>query len=440
MDDDIQEDSEHSELQSTKAIDVILAFDGVHFSGQIADLLKEREVTLRAVYGDIPSRLSCKKGTISVVLAGVNPTEIKKLLLVIAMLLYGYIDRGIPEKYGIDGRLMSCAYTHFYDKPQPTFPLITASYIPSGSHWENNSCYLDSVMMIVLLSDNFILRQRLFEYIPSISDYHEPLSCDGETNMTKDHYLKIALTLQQNIKDIYAQLICGTKTKCIDLRRTVGKCRVRIMKGRTYNAAEFYDTISGLIPSLNLKIPMKKVIDGEGIRIIEEAYTERFPAISITDFMIQPYNDPGMHHIEIIWSSYDDDYIVFTVPENPVHKFLFDIKDESKTPKKIRVLGDIILDGSYKLSGVVMYSPSRMHYTCLFRNVHGHVISYDDMDEGKLEDVGDEFPKYTRIATNYLTPAMYFYKKIYTTRNFTVWIGNVPRNTRDIIFQHIICK
>lgn len=232
-----------------------------------------------------------------------------------------------------------------------------------------NSCYLDSVLMTIFLSDCESLRNKLIR-----SD-------------------TVCSTL---CMDYFHRVIDGEHFDFSTLRTFLSQKLPDMAKAIPYNAGEAYDVLTDFVPEMKFRDVPCMV---KGKLHIDKG---PFSLFQLSDF-IEPIEDGDILPKRICW---DDsfDYLLFQNSGiqldfssiEPVSVIVEDTKIINDTPvrvavrkniRKSRSLGMTILDGKYRLSAVIMISgvaPQKgggVHYSAIIRLPElygGHFVKYDD--------------------------------------------------------------
>jgi len=316
----------------------------------------------------------------------------------------------------------------------------------------SNSCYIDSVVMVLFGCLSPFWRETITETNLS-KVYHPPtISADG-SGCSSEKLMSLANQFQNQFALDLSDLRAGEYgKKCTRLRSLLAECTEGVkIKGRwpMFNAGAIYDSIVDLIPTLKTPVPSQihRVSGGpDPVKYISES------TLTMWDFM-DPLDDVDGDYKEIRWDLIDSDVLVFVNGGTPRIKKLGSIEPESGynyigTDKykfqvnKARKFDYYILGGKYELVGAVMLhgvSPSKeggAHYTCYFkrgetspsrtlRSASSATLEsartsrsassatrwyhYDDMS-GRIESVDIE-KEHIFEEIHYTQPAVYFYAK-----------------------------
>lgn len=160
-------------------------------------------------------------------------------------------------------------------------------------------------------------------------------------------------------------------------------------------------------------------------------------SFSFEEFMEKPTisldNTPYTFNL-IDWNTIDGSMLVFYNSNTNLKKYnsmeseQYTIGDETVTFNKKQIFDEIILDGKYMLVGVIMLEgvvPGQMdsgkHYFSIIRNSEGAYFKYDDMSPKILQFNDTAIPIVKNIIFGYqrtnrrsTIPVMYFYERIPT--------------------------
>ena len=322
--------------------------------------------------------------------------------------LWGHSDHQDTEK-NIHSNLFNCVYSKFFEtsvdivqnmmvpnsKDDTNFypqPLIMKK---SFYKYHENSCYLDSLLMVLLFTKSNVFRNTFFT---TNIDIIYQLQNTFTGICSQDSSIKSFKDFNNFIKDFQGELFhdymnmftSETNTKCKNIRNLLVECLPDISEGMRknvknvknvwsiYNVSEIYNFITNIFPSLKGKeYPYIIIPTGnEGISPPNSVFT-------FWEFMEIPDIK------EIIWEGIDNDILVFrnggipaitdfgsitsediSIPtkdygsrelsshlsedEFPSGELHSDGDEELITINKSKVFGETILNGKYEMIGAIM--------------------------------------------------------------------------------------
>ena len=267
--------------------------------------------------------------------------------------------------------------------------------------YHNNSCYLDTLLTIIFMNSCSWWRQMIFDQDTQSTDYSnvEITVCQKDSLIyTNKISINIYATEVQDTIRILYESLSSNSTKCASLRDTIFKCLPDIKRGNyyiPYAPSNIYQLFAELFPNLQLDV----VYSDNDVHKISSM-------IDITDYVSIPTIGSG-----IVWELFD--VPTFVIRNDSRIEDLTQEGVEEGTVK-IRTLGEYILNGKYRLCGVVLLqgynrnlNTSGVHYVGYLRN--GDVwYYYNDMGpQFRQSELPDVFK--TRGG---LKPNMFFYERI----------------------------
>jgi len=347
------------------------------------------------------------------------------------ILLWG-LTRNSPI-YSSEGALYRKLYTKYFGTRRLSFspevlvkldPEFSKNYrVPvSGKfgiyQYQNNSCYLDSLLVILFLGDSEFYRRGLLDTnLPQIIYSHPKAVTRGTSNITTEKQLRsYALTLQKQLRKDYTRLVDKREIfPCQELRNLILRCYPDLKSRHgweTYNAPAIYDLFTEVFPHLKITpIPTAICVPGK-----RPQKTQR----TLTLFQFWDFLGPQLWVGEkTVWEHLDTPVLVFQngglPPVTNFDSIAPEIHDNKKYIKT-QVFGETILGGKYRLFGaVVLYGtqPGRdggSHYVSYIRVKGGQWYYYDDLNP-RLERLSI-LPETVFRETAGFKPEMYFYQKI----------------------------
>ena len=266
----------------------------------------------------------------------------------------------------------------------------------------DNSCYMDSVLMI-------LLQTNIFDKVIA-NDTDSEHECNGITS----EQIKKILSTYKNTKRIFN--IDGRD----GIRSAFQKCYNDLYDERsaiTKPASQFYDRLVDFINDLKMYL-IKNHSDG--------SFGADYSSLSIEEFIqgYQTYNEVTGKILDqnIIWDHEENNapYLVFNSTSTPPYREFDNTNDEminDQVATKMNSFKEEMMFGSkrYRLVGVVVFYGSN---SISYDEVEGHYYSYfkkgetwykyDGLSGVKQRDLGIDAWQKTRKTS----PDMYFYEEI----------------------------
>lgn len=306
--------------------------------------------------------------------------------------------------------------------------MISSNIPKTGLVYYENSCYMDSLIMILLFSSTTFFKNKLFNPIISLSSINEYF---GNMIYNINDVEKDIKFFSENFQDIYFNIDNTKNYTCKNIRQKLLDYLPLKYKERWIfsNPTYIYSLFSHFF-DWNTKYTTSK-----GSKIKSAA---SFPFIDyLTDDEV----------IKINWDKIDSDILVFNNTRSPhITNFSKIGIEKGETCigndcypfkiKKVRKFGEYILNGKYKLIGIIILlgTPKKgeggSHYVCNFLGIDGNWYYYDD-DSSIIKKI---------IKLNYSvwndrggkTPSMYFYEKtgfssnVLHINNYNIIIKDLP--------------
>ncbi len=176
----------------------------------------------------------------------------------------------------------------FIEKLTPTMKssVVTASLKNPSANvytWTDNNCWIDSVLMIILMGKSSHIRDVIFKSDPSKTSYGllESLGyikslCNTGYKLTPLIYKDWAKRFQQSLKKDYETLLSDPNKEvfCTNTKRIISKCITKNPSGFG-GVQEFYTMVTYMFPRLLIPIETtRKRLDLELIKKFQTVYTE----------------------------------------------------------------------------------------------------------------------------------------------------------------------
>jgi len=290
--------------------------------------------------------------------------------------------------------------------------LLGINKITNGFNWFRNSCFIDSLLTMMLFSVNTNFRNILFNYEYDENEYNVQIidfckTKKGESifldkNKIKNYYNDI----QNSLKITFDEILTGNKKdlKCSNIRNIIGSCNPDVTSGEFYSLTEMYDMIAGFFPKLKLKLNYDF-----------DPYYKK----NITNFLYLGNYLEDTNNLDFLSESND-----FLVIQNNIlgGKRLYENLNEENDivgfDKKTKPLKKTITINSvnYELIGTII-NINNNHYVLYFKPLWdmNNFYYYDDMYNGLMKKVEEEDKQKMnndlfKVSSNNI-PELYFYQK-----------------------------
>jgi hypothetical protein len=309
----------------------------------------------------------------------------------------------------------------------------------------SNSCYLDSLLFVLLIGDDKYIKQILLNLDVSYLKYPIRKILYGENKIleefinptiteatdTEEKTIEYTQTLQKYIRDTFIQILNFGKTSfmCTSLRKylvlTNPKMITKKYSYKTFTPGEIYSTLCNLFQLLIYDVPT--IVGGK-------ISHRRMSMFMMWDF-INPKIDESSENYA--WDSIDSNFLVFQLGVYPrLHDYVNSQIEEIeiikyvegvpkryiKKQKKARVFSEYILNGKYRLFGAIRNignipsNPSSYgggHYAAYLRPFFDENMwyEYDDISP-RFTRLGNEIPKDIFLDGEYKRSEMLFYTKV----------------------------
>ena len=364
-----------------------------------------------------------------------------------------------PVLFGPHGSLFKCMLETYFGHTHHGHNLaLEGVYVPplrlepgtpkeTGAGFRNwsSSCYLDSVIMIMLETKTNFWRSRIFDWTPE-SD--EDTNFKSQNADLSEQVKNVLIEDYQAVHEPDASAI-----RCVNLRELLA-IHDPLMKDdrdswEEYEPGSTYASFPQLYPSLNIDVPIKMIRPEIGA---EESITYRSEgAFTVADYMLDPTSDED--YKKILWDEIQSPILVFTHQGIPrIQTFDSIDGDDELDLTKTRAFGPEIIDGKYKLIGVVVLhghvSKTKVsrrgkisvgegggHYTCYFEGKDGTWYHYNDLG-ASFREIGtvEDLPRRgVWEESRGIMPSMYFYASTKVAK--TTPKPKTPKKITPIVFQ-----
>lgn len=244
----------------------------------------------------------------------------------------------------------------------------------------DNSCYIDSLLMIFLTSDEKYWRETILSTEVESTDYTRVAKAFPAIGSAAG-VTAVAAVVQRHIEDDFRSLhahLDSTRIR-IELAKLLPEMRSATGWWEPFSASVIYDAIADLFPALATACPTRIVKDGYLGRL---CYPSR-NLLQMWDYLDPLTNTEGSYE-EILWNELSAPVLVFQNGGSP-NICCFDSVDpesvstadgETRLVTKARTFGETILGQRYRLVGVVTLIGDS-HYIAYIR-WHEAWYRYDD--------------------------------------------------------------
>ena len=225
---------------------------------------------------------------------------------------------------------------------------------------QNNSCYLDTILMIILGGSATAWREAIFTADVNSTDYSQFLSAfpSGESI---ERVRSVAYQLQACFFDDYSAIFSHSKLGSLDslpIRECFASVLPEMKIGGVwgpFSASVVYDLLADFFPALKTQCPVRIILDGT----LDSFKTRPLNLLQMWDYL-DPLTDTEGSYEEILWDEIKSPMLVFqngNLP--PIREFdslqpeTVVIDNQRTTVHKRRAFSETILEGRYRLGGVV---------------------------------------------------------------------------------------
>ena len=230
---------------------------------------------------------------------------------------------------------------------------------------QHNSCYLDTLLMIILGGDATAWREAVFTADVNSTDYSHFLSAFPAA-ATVERVRSVAYQLQTTLFDDYSSVFStelrSASRPSLD-SSSIRECFASIlpdMKIRgvwaPFSASVVYDLLADFFPGLKTQCPVRIIKNGE----FDSFKTRPLNLLQMWDYL-DPLTDTEGSYEEILWDEIKSPMLVFQNGSLPPIREFDSLQPEivatpnsgRTTVHKQRAFSEQILDGRYRLGGVV---------------------------------------------------------------------------------------
>ncbi len=225
---------------------------------------------------------------------------------------------------------------------------------------QHNSCYLDTILMIILGGDATAWREAIFTADVNLTDYSHFLSAFPAA-ASVDRVRAVAYQLQTFFFDDYSSVFSNPKTGPLD-SSSIRSCFSSILPDMKigevwtpFSASVVYDLLADLFPGLKTHCPVRIVKNGK----FDSFKTRPLNLLQMWDYLDPLTNTEGSYE-EILWTEIKSPMLVFQNGSLPPIREFDSLQAEEvaidnvhTTVCKRRTFSETILNGQYRLGGVV---------------------------------------------------------------------------------------
>uniref|UniRef100_A0A6C0LY26 Peptidase C19 ubiquitin carboxyl-terminal hydrolase domain-containing protein n=1 Tax=viral metagenome TaxID=1070528 RepID=A0A6C0LY26_9ZZZZ len=330
----------------------------------------------------------------------------EQLIIQLCMVLFGYLRVG-DEMMGMYGRLYDCASKSVFGHGK----ILTTAF-----ENEANSCYMDSMLAILMLVDNSAFRDAIFYSNIRAIDYSREVCIGrlgGQNRRVK--ITELATNIRRTLRLEYDALLHNNPV-CTNIRRYTVECLESTRRGEMDEPYPTYSFLTDLFQDMKMTLPTYRYVrvgDGYAPRPTDPVVVG---AIGVDEYMSSPHSGGGEHTHGIDWALFDDDLLVmYSLGQ---YLILDELGKEGDLNKE-RALAEYILNDRYRLMGVTIHiggdpkrNADRGHYTAYIR-IWDTWYYYDDLSNyTHLTDL-DALPVERAFrAGGGRRPTMFFYERV----------------------------
>lgn len=209
--------------------------------------------------------------TIKIYFTSDDELVIKCQLIHLLLLVYKYYVEGDPV-YGSEGELFKCMIFKIFGDKYPAGESLSQiakdeieedadqEPIKYGSYiWWEESCYIDSVLMILLLNENDWWRHILF-YSDLGNVPHNNIKCSIDSELkSEDDIKKHTEKIRKALVADYQAITSREAVQCTSVRRLLAKCFPQMRPEGNWEIFGSYETYSFLASLFNMTmvLPLK---------------------------------------------------------------------------------------------------------------------------------------------------------------------------------------
>lgn len=248
--------------------------------------------------------------------------------------------------------------------------------IEKGLEWFDNSCYLDTILVMILFSTGTYFRYNIFNTKFNENLYKGILVntfCDKDSDYKDIKNIKeFRNEIKTQLVDIFVNVIKNTKdknVKCTNIRNILGKCKSGISSRDIFSSTVLYDVIANVFADLKLRLKTPNILN-------DLKYKNY---IDLSDYLEGKLDYFGGNNSIIVFSN--DVYDNYSYINKNMNKINNNNQKE--------VLDEVIEINKdrYILIGLII-NENEMHYVMYFKPLWDSTNFYyydDTSDGGKIE-------------------------------------------------------
>lgn len=314
------------------------------------------------------------------------------------------------------------------------FQTVRRGVIPFGYSYWSNSCYLDSLLIVLLENISPFWRKAIMEADLDKVTYRRNACEKPESKIdTIPKLREYSKSVQRQIKADFKAMPISQNLQCSMLRSLLIDCLPSMKKKNSwviYSVVNIYDALSSMFPGLVIDVPVQihRWKSQLNRRIPDPINYQRESTLLMWDYLDPLVGSRGEDVKQIRWDLFESPVIVFYNGGTPRIKTFnqagrekgVNIIARDNYPfdvTKARAFGETIINGRYELVGVItllgvpIKGEGGSHYVGHFMGTDGNWYFYDDMISKivlveKLPVTGVWKEEKGQM------PAMYFYQKV----------------------------
>lgn len=367
------------------------------------------------------------------------------------MILWDYVslEETNATIYGTHGSLFRCMIKEYFghtstdhdlgllsidvlgDERSPAFRTSSFGY----AYW-SNSCYLDSLMIVLLENTSSFWRIGLMETDVNKISYKRGICDIGTPSNLQRHAQAIQNQIKLDFKNLHMSK-SPSQITCSRLRNLLSKCLPEMrVRGTwvTFNAGAIYNVLAEMFPLLLMDVPVqiRRWSIAKKTWLPEPVKYQKMAMFTMWDYL-DPLTDieRGSDYKEVKWDLLQSPGIVFYNGGTPrIKNFgqkglekgvnIIDGTRHSFSVYKMRNFGTTIINGRYRLVGVVSLQgvaalgEGGAHYIAYLLGSDGDWYHYNDMNANIVKIKGLPQTGVWKEEKGVM-PSLYFYQKIRDT-------------------------
>ena len=297
--------------------------------------------------------------------------------------------------------------------------------------WQQNSCYIDSLLTILLYGNSSWWRNKIFYTDINNTEYNPKAICSTKSTIDKAEEVKvIAKLIQEQLIEDFEQQFERTDQplQCTKIMELLSTCVTEMKEGSRWNfsnPATIYNALANLFPSMIIRNVPTIVYSHGSFSGLYYKNRIMYEMWDYMDYANTIEESGGLERVE--WDKIDSPTLIFsngnqiTRMNSTENEYILSRNKKTiKIYKKARAFGEYIIHNKYRLVGVIvllgarLYSEGGTHYICYFR-IKNDWYKYDDTQPESIQhslESGTLPTKGVWLEINYNKPAMYFYERV----------------------------